>query len=154
MDNKKFTDYYYLLLLGLALLINDRLIYWLIAVVVGDNSLKDSFIMTFENYSVTKFLFLTIFRSIPYLVLIFIVWSLSRKNEFKAGVAVGGLIAVLFTTIWGLWELQICFFTDERCGSTQAIGYFILCFWAVLDCMIGCIIGGLFDFIYKRFRER
>lgn len=149
MKDEKFLRYYYYSVAGLALLINDRLIYWALAVIVRGDSLKDGFITTFDRYNFLAFFLLSIFRVIPYLILISLVRLSLKKLDVTIGIAIGGLIGVLSTTIWGMWSIQDCYFTDVRCSSTQAVGFLILTFWAIVAGFIGSLVGGLFHLIYR-----
>ncbi len=125
-------------LLLVALLINEHVVHWALAVKVGGYSVAAGFTDAFKYFSVGGYLFCTAFRLIPYmgLAITLLVLSKTKAKDFVLPVWIGGLIGILGTILWGLWMTQRPYYTDEHVSSTTAIAFLFIPLYA-------CFTGGL-----------
>ena len=140
--------YYWYVLILAALFINENVVKWVLAVVVGNYSVKEGYIDAFEYFSLGGYLFLTAFRSIPYFILWLAVKSyVKRESSMTAGIAWGGLIGILFMIVWGSWSAQHAYYTNEHVSSTSAIAFLLIPIYAIVTGFLGGFIGGLVSYV-------
>ncbi|NQX87792.1 MAG: hypothetical protein HRT77_03920 [Halioglobus sp.] len=140
--------YYCYVLILAALFINENIIQWILAVVVGHYSVKDAYIDAFEHFSIGGYAFLTAFRSIPYFILWFAVKSYVKKeSSMTVGIAWGGLIGILFMIVWGSWTAQHAYYTNEHVSSTTAIAFLFIPIYSIVTGLIGGFSGGLGSYV-------
>jgi hypothetical protein len=154
---KKILKFWYLIVLLLvALLVNENLVQWVLALQVGGLSAAAGFEDTFEHFTLYGYLFLTAFRFVPYvgLGIILVILSKSRVKDYVLPVFVGGLIGILAMILWGSWVSIRPFYTDERARSTTAIAFLFIPVFAVLTGAVGAVLLAVlytpFRFIFRR----
>ena len=132
----------------LFILINESTISWLLAVVVGQYGIVEGFEKAFRHFSITGFLLSSIFRLVPYLILILIVFksklTTSLAGWFAAWIAIS--VVVVFHA-YGYWEVQHSLYTPERTSSTASIAFMFIPFYAIFYALIAgavCYFLGLF----------
>ena len=134
-----FNHWYVAVLLLVALLIDENVVNWALAVKVGGYSTAGGFTEAFKDYSIFGYLFFTAFRLIPYigLAIILVVLSKTKAKDFVFPVFIGGLIGILTMYLWGAWTTLRPLYTVERASSTQAIAFLILPFYACFGGALG-----------------
>lgn len=133
-----FSKWYLLVLLLAALLINENLVQWALAVTVGHYSIAAGRADAFKYFTIGGYLFFTAFRLVPYVGLggILIVLSRTRLKDYVLPVFIGGLIGILAMILWGSWTAQHPYYTGEHVSSTTAIAFLFIPIYA-------CFTGGL-----------
>ena len=106
---KTILKYWYLIvLLLIALVINENMVQWALAVQVGGHSIAGGFEEAFEYFTIWGYLFFTTFRLVPYVGLgvILVILSKSKMKDYVLPVFIGGLIGILAMILWGSWMAQ------------------------------------------------
>ncbi len=154
---KTMIKYWHLILLLLtALIINENLVQWALAVQVGGHTIGSGFEEAFEHFTLSGYLFVTAFRFVPYMVLgiILVILSKTRFKDYVLPVFVGGLIGILAMIVWGSWMAQRPYYTDEHVSSTTAIAFLFIPIYAVPTGAIGAILLAVlyapFRFLFRR----
>ena len=145
---KDIKEYWYLfVLLPFALVINENVVQWALAVRVGGYTITDGFKDAFEHFTVFGYLFCTAFRMAPYagLALILFILSMTKLKDYVPPVLIGGLIGILAMILWGSWVAQRPYYTDEHVSSTTAIAFVFIPIYAVFTGATGVVIfAGLY----------
>lgn len=147
------TKTWYLIVLTLvALVINENVVQWALAIQVGGYSVASGFQDAFEYFTVSGYLFFTAFRLIPYLLLagVLVLLSTTRQKDYVFPVFIGGLLGILFMILWGSWEAQRPYYTGEHVSSTTALAFLFIPFYAIGTGAIG---AGLLAAIYTPIRH-
>ena len=133
-----FEYWYVLVLLLVALVANENVVQWALAVKVGGHSIAAGFADAFKYFSIIGYLFLTAFRLVPYvgLGIILIVLSKTKLKDYVLPVFIGGFVGILAMILWGSWMAQRPFYTGEHVSSTTAIAFLFIPFYA-------CATGGI-----------
>ena len=150
---KLILKYWYLaVILMTALVIDSHLVQWALAVIVGGYSLGAGFEDAFEHFTLVGYLLLTAFRIVPFFGLGIILFALSKggKKHYVLPVFIGGFLAVFGTTVWGYWETQHAYYTDEHVSSTTALGFLFTSYYA---CVIGAFGIGISFGLYALYRK-
>lgn len=99
--------YFWYTLAITALAVNENIVQWALAVIVGNYSIINGFNDAFEYFSVEGYAFFTLFRLIPYSMLAgMVLIGLKRRSPAVAGFAWGGLIGIVTMIVWGAWDTQ------------------------------------------------
>ena len=149
---KIMRKYWHLVLLLLAgLIVNENIVQWALAVQVGGMSVGAGFKDAFEYFSISGYLFFTAFRLIPYVGLgvALLILSKTKISDYSLAVFFGGLVGILTFTIWGSWEAQRPFYTDERASATTGLAFLFIPIYAVPAGLVGAILISVF---YTPFR--
>ncbi len=143
--------WYILLLLAVALIVNENLVQWALAVKVGGYTVVSGFRDAYEHYKVLGYLFFTAFRIAPYAFLGTILFVLSQSGErgYFFTVLFGGLAGILGFIVWGLWVSLRPFYTDEHVSSTTGIAFVFIPFYAAAA---GSALAALASAVYTPFR--
>lgn len=144
--------YWYLTVLLLtALVINENVIHWFLAIKAGGLSVIEGFKEAFKYFSFLGYLFFTAFRLVPYVGLGIILGILSKTkfSDFVPLVFIGGLVGILAMIIWGSWTAQSPLYTDEHISSTSALAFIFIPMYSVPSGAAGAI---LFALLYMPFR--
>jgi len=132
----------------MLLIVNENVVQWALAVIVGNYSMINGFKDAFEYFSIEGYLFFTAFRLIPYLILGLVVKSfIKKKRKIGLGIGWGGLVGIVFMIIWGSWFAQLPYYTDEHVSSTTAIAFIFIPIYAIVTGLIGGVIGGLMSLV-------
>ena len=155
---KTILKYWYLVVLLLvALVINESLVQWALAVRVGEHTLASGFEDAFEYFTIFGYLFLTVFRLVPYvgLGIILVILSRTKWKDYVLPVFIGGLLGILAIILWGYWSVQRPYYTDEHVSSTTAIAFLFIPMYAVLSGAIGAaLLAGIYTPIRYALRKR
>ena len=149
---KTILRYWYLVVLLLAaLVINENVVQWALAVRVGGYTVAAGFEDAFEYFTPFGYLFFTAFRLVPYvgLGIILVVLSETRLRDYCLPVFAGGLVGIVTIILWGLWMAQRPLYTDEHVSSTTAIAFLFIPVYAV---PAGAVGAALLAAIYTPFR--
>jgi len=150
--------YWYLIVLFLAaIVINENLIQWAIAVKVGGYTLATGFDDAFKFFNLPGYLLSSVFRLLPYAALgiILVTLSKTKRKNYVGPVFIGGLIGILSMILWGLWVSQRPLYTDEHASSTTAIAFLIIPFYAGATGALGAsIFAGVYSLIQYVLRKR
>jgi len=144
--------YWYLIALVLpALIINENVVRWALAVRVGGHSVGSGLTDAFKSFSIPAYLLSSGLRLIPYACLgtILVTISETRYRDYVPSVLSGGLIGILAMIVWGLWMALRPFYTDEHVSSTTAIAFVIIPIYAVGTGAIGAVLSAS---LYTPFR--
>jgi len=133
-----FKHWYLLVLLLVALVINENVVQWALAVKVGGHSIATGFADAFKYFTIVGYLFFTAFRLVPYIGLGIILFVLSKTKlkDYVLPVFIGGFIGILAMILWGSWMAQRPYYTDEHASSTTAIAFLFIPIYA-------CFTGGI-----------
>ncbi len=148
--------WYLIVLLLVALIVNENLVQWALAVQVGGHSVAAGFEDAFEYFTLFGYLFFTAFRFVPYvgLGIILVTLSKTRFKDYGLPVFVGGLIGILAMILWGSWMAQRPYYTDEHVSSTTAIAFLFIPIYAVPTGTIGAVLIAVlytpFRFMFRR----
>ena len=149
---KTILKYWYLVVLLLAaLVINENVVQWALAMRVGGHTVAAGFEDAFEYFTPFGYLFFTAFRLVPYVGLGIILFVLSRTKlkDYCLPVFAGGLVGILAIILWGSWMAQRPYYTDEHVSSTTAIAFVFIPIYAVPAGAVGAV---LLAAIYTPFR--
>lgn len=147
---------YLIVLAFAALLINENVVQWALAIYVGGYSVTAGFADAYEYFTVSGYLFFTAFRLIPYVILsgVLALLSITKQKDYVLPVFVGGLLGILAMILWGSWEALRPIYTSEHVSSTTAVAFLFIPFYASGAGIIG---AGLSAAVYtpvRHFRNR
>lgn len=129
-----------------ALIINENVVRWALAVKIGGHSIASGFADAFDGLTLGHYLFFLAFRLVPYigLELILIFLSKTKMRDFVISVFSGGLIGILIAIISGLWYSQRAIYTGAHVRSTYEVGFMAASIWA-------CLYGGVGTLAFAAF---
>ena len=140
MNNKQ--RIFWIAFIASFLFINEDLIHWLLAIFVENYGIVDGFKDAFKYFTFDGYLFFSVFRVIPYVILFIVIKALiKKKNKNYLGVAWGSLVGILFLITWGSWSSLHSLYTDEHTSSTTAIVFLFLPIYSIVTGLIGGLIG-------------
>jgi hypothetical protein len=142
--NEGITKYWYLAVLLLAaLIINENVVQWALAVKVGGYNIADGYSSAFRYFSVPGYLFFTAFRIIPYAILgmTLVALSKTKHSDYIPAVFIGGLAGIIIAIVSMSWDTMRPYYTDERVSSTTAINFLFIPFFAAF-------LGGIVSIIF------
>ena len=151
---KTIAKQWYLVILALvALLINENMVQWALALIVGQYGIAEGYKDVFEYFTVPGYLFFTGFRLVPYLGLGIILDALSktRLKDYVLPVFIGGLVGILAMILWGSWMAMRPYYTDAHVSSTTAIAFIFIPMYALATGAIGVLASAV---IYTPIRCR
>jgi hypothetical protein len=148
---------YILALLLLALLVNEQVLQWAVAVKVGGHTLSTGFQDAFKDFTVDGYLFFTAFRLLPYvgLGLVLVLISRSRLRDYVLPVFAGGVVGILAMIIWGSWMALRPIYAGGHVASTTAIAFIFIPLYAVLSGAIAALAAAaIYTPLRSRFRQQ
>jgi hypothetical protein len=125
----------------IALIVNENLVQWALAIFVGHLSVIDGFRDAFKYFTLLGYLFFTVFRLIPYLGLAVVLNAIerSRLKDFTFPVQLGGIIGILSIILWGSWTAMRPLYTGQHVSSTTAIAFVFIPIYACFSGMVGAV---------------
>jgi len=139
--------YFWYTLCIVALVVNENIVQWALAVIVANFSFINGFKDAFEYFSVGGYAFFTLFRLIPYAMLTgAVLIGMKRQSPAVNGFAWGGLIGIVTMIVWGSWDAQRDYYTGEHVSSTTNIAFLVI---PILALFTGCI-GALSGYVIQR----
>jgi len=139
---KILREYWYLVvLLFAALVVNENIVQWVLAVQIGGHTVGTGFEDAFEYFTIFGYLFLTAFRLVPYagLGIAVVILSKTKLKNYVLPVFIGGLIGILVIIIRGSWMALRPFYTEEHVSSTTAVSFIIIPIYAVPAGVLGAV---------------
>jgi hypothetical protein len=131
-------------LFAAALLVNEDLVAWVLAVFVGGYGVGAGFGRAFEYFTLDGYLLTTAARLVPYGLVGIVALVLFRRGSAAApGVAWGGLLGVFAIMVWGLWTAQYPLYAGGDVSSTTAIAFLIVPVYAIAGGLVGALLGCL-----------
>ena len=125
-----------------ALLLNENLVQWALAVRVGNLGLTEGFTDAYRFFTLAGYAFFTAFRLVPYVLLALAVrWAVKKKRKAAAGIAWGGLLGIALMIASSLWAALMPLYTGEHASSTTAIAFLFIPFFAVVTGAMGSLAG-------------
>ena len=93
---------YVAVLMSAAFLVNENIVQWALAVIVGDYGVVEGFKDAFKYFTIFGYLFLTAFRIIPYVGLGVVLYLLSKTkfNDYNFPIFIGGICGILMMILW------------------------------------------------------
>ena len=148
------SRFYWILFWLLAVLLNENVVQWALAIWVGGYSVSDGFDSAFKFFTPLGYAFFTLFRMIPYVILAKIIdRSSDRKIWATRAIAWGGLAGIVSMIVWGSWVSLHSLYTDAHASSTTAIAFLFIPVWAILTGFIGSLLGVLVAFVGRKLRK-
>jgi hypothetical protein len=148
---------YILALLLLAILVNEQVLQWAVAVKVGGYAVSTGFQDAFKDFTVVGYLFFTAFRLVPYVGLGFalVLISRSRLRDYVLPVFAGGVVGILATIVWGSWMDLRPIYAGWHVSSTTAIAFIFIPLYAVLSGAIAALVAAaIYTPLRSRFRQQ
>jgi hypothetical protein len=139
---KILREYWYLVvLLFAALVVNENIVQWVLAVQIGGHTVGTGFEDAFEYFTIFGYLFLTAFRLVPYagLGIAVVILSKTELKNYVLPVFIGGLMGILVIILWGSWMALRPFYTEEHVSSTTAVSFIIIPIYAVPAGVLGAV---------------
>lgn len=125
-----------------ALLLNENLVQWVLAVQVGKLGLMEGFTDAYRFFTLAGYAFFTAFRLVPYLLLAWVVRSsIKKKRKATVGIAWGGLLGIALMIASSLWAALMPLYTGEHASSTTAIAFLFIPFFAIVTGAMGSLAG-------------
>jgi hypothetical protein len=148
--NKTSIKWFWYVLFFMAFFVNENLVQWALAVIVGHFNVLDGFKDAFKFFTFNSYVFFTSIRLIPYLLLGGIVLILVKKQKAAAvGVSWGGLFGVSAMIIYGSWSSLHSLYSGGHVSSTTGLVFLVLPFFAIISGVIGGLIGRGISFLYE-----
>ena len=148
---------YILALLLLAILVNEQVLQWAVAVKVGGYAVSTGFQDAFKYFTVDGYLFFTAFRLLPYagLGLALVLISRSRLSDYVLPVFAGGVVGILAMIVWGSWMALRPLYAGGHVSSTTAIAFIFIPLYAVLSGAIAALVAAaICTPLRSRFRQQ
>ena len=144
---------YWSVLLITALVINEHVVQWALAVHVGGYSVGAGFADAFAHFNMLGYVFFTTFRLVPYVLLGLLLAFLERTrfSDYSAPVLVGGFIGIVAMILVVTWGAQAPYYTDVRVSSTTALAFLFVPVYAVPAGLFGAALAAA---LYTPFRAR
>ena len=122
--------------------LNEDFAQWLLAMQVGGLNFVEAFNEAYSPFMWGSYLFSSIFRAIPFALLVMVVLSYTFKNNNAAkGIGWAGLVSISIANIYGYWRALHAFYTPEHVSSTTAISFIFIPFNSVLCGAVGGAVG-------------
>lgn len=146
--NKTSIKWFWYFLFFMAFFVNENMVFWALAIIVGNYNVTDAFSKTFKYFTFGGYAFFTAIRLIPYLILGGVVALLkARQKRATAGIAWGGLAGIVYMIVSESWKVQHAFFTGEHVSSTTGLAFLVIPFFAIVTGLIGALTGWAISFI-------
>ena len=138
----KSLNFFQGVLIASLFLVNEGTVQWALAIRIGNYSFVEGFTDALKYFSIVGFLFLTVLRAVPLLLLHSIVKRLLRK-KFKQtwGAAIGGFIGIWWCYIWMTWDSLLPLYTENRVSSTTTLIFLFIPIYSSITGAIGASVG-------------
>jgi hypothetical protein len=147
--SKNSIKWFWVTLFLVAIFVNENLVQWALAVIVGHYSVTNGFKDAFKYFSFGGYAFFTAIRLIPYLILGVIILTIRRKKT-APGIAWGGLSGILVMIVSASWDALHPFYSGEHVSSTTALAFLVIPFMAIVTGIIGALAGWVICFIINK----
>jgi hypothetical protein len=140
--NKASIRWFWLIMFFIALFVNENLVQWILAVIVGHHTVIDGFKDAFKHFSLNGYMFFTILRLVPYIILGIVVIILQRKpKDITVGIAWGGLFGIVAMILYESVSALLPIYTGQHVSSTTGLVFLVIPFLAIVTGVIGGLIG-------------
>ena len=136
-----------MVLIIFSLILNENMVQWVQAVLIGEMSLMEGFRDAYSEFRLNSYILFTVFRIIPYLLLVPWLWWLSRSRfkRYTISSFVGGLAGIFGMFVWMVWGMQSHYYTGELVSSTTGLGFIFVGIYGIPVAVVGIIIAVAFD---------
>ena len=142
---------FWILVIAAFVVINEILVDWVLAVLVGDYGVAEGVSEVTRYLTVDSLLFAAGFRAFPYGALLLVGLTSRLKHSVPGKLALWlALLAIAVIHFWGYWAMQYSFYTPDYTSSTSSLE---LIFVPIHALWIGAITGG-FGFVLATFGIR
>lgn len=154
--NTALKRWYVVVLAVCALLINEYLVQWILAVAVGHHTLGSGLKDVVKDFSITSHATLTLLRVFPYAGLgaVLVAVSRTRFRDCVAPLFIGGFPGILFVTVWGYWAVFVEYYTGEHVSSTSSLVFVFAPLYAGLAGATGAVAAAILYTPFRFFLKR
>ena len=136
------SKWFWIALWVTALLLNENMVQWALAVQLGQLGFLEGCKDGYRYFTLGGYAFFTAFRLIPYLLLALAVrLSIRKKRKATVGIAWGGLLGIALMIASSLWAALMPLYTGEHASSTTAIAFLFIPFFAIVTGAMGSLAG-------------
>ena len=132
---------FWIVLFTAFVVINETLVDWVLAIVVGDYGVAEGFARVTRFLTVDSLLFAAGFRAIPYGALLLVGLTTRLKHSIPGKFALWlALLAIAEIHFSGYWGMQHSLYTEAHTSSTSALA---IIFVPIHAAWMGAIAGGV-----------
>ena len=136
--NKRF----WIVLITAFVVINEILVDWVLAVLVGDYGVAEGVSEVTRYLTVDSLLFAAGFRAVPYGALLLVGLTTRLKHTIPGKLALWlALLAIAAIHFWGYWAMQYSFYTPDYTSSTSELELIFVPIHALWIGAITCWVG-------------
>ena len=133
---------FWIVLFTAFVVINETLVDWVLAIVVGDYGVAEGFARATRFLTVDSLLFAAGFRAIPYGALLLVGLTTRLKHTIPGKLALWlALLAIAAIHFWGYWAMQYSFYTPDYTSSTSELELIFVPIHALWIGAITCWVG-------------
>ena len=147
--SKNSIKWFWVTLFFTAVFVNENLVQWALAVIVGHYGIIGGFKDAFKYFSFGGYAFFTAIRLIPYLILGVIILMIKHKKT-APGIAWGGLSGILVMIVLASWDALHPIYSGEHVSSTTGLAFLVIPFFAIVTGIIGALAGWVICFIINK----
>ena len=133
---------FWILVIAAFVVINEILVDWVLAVLVGDYGVAEGVSEVTRYLTVDSLLFAAGFRAIPYGALLLVGLTTRLKHTIPGKLALWlALLAIAAIHFWGYWAMQYSFYTPDYTSSTSELELIFVPIHALWIGAITCWVG-------------
>ena len=133
---------FWIALIAAFVVINEILVDWVLAVLVGDYGVAEGVSEVTRYLTVDSLLFAAGFRAIPYGALLLVGLTSRLKHSVPGKLALWlALLAIAVIHFWGYWAMQYSFYTPDYTSSTSELELIFVPIHALWIGAITCWVG-------------
>ena len=133
---------FWIALIAAFVVINEILVDWVLAVLVGDYGVAEGVSEVTRYLTVDSLLFAAGFRAFPYGALLLVGLTTRLKHTIPGKLALWlALLAIAAIHFWGYWAMQYSFYTPDYTSSTSELELIFVPIHALWIGAITCWVG-------------
>ena len=133
---------FWIVLITAFIVINEILVDWVLAVLVGDYGVAEGFSEVTRYLTVDSLLLAAGFRAVPYGALLMVGLTTRLKHSVPGKLALWlALLAIAAIHFWGYWAMQYSFYTPDYTSSTSELELIFVPIHALWIGAITCWVG-------------
>ena len=133
---------FWIALIAAFVVINEILVDWVLAVLVGDYGVAEGVSEVTRYLTVDSLLFAAGFRAVPYGALLLVGLTSRLKHSVPGKLALWlALLAIAVIHFWGYWAMQYSFYTPDYTSSTSELELIFVPIHALWIGAITCWVG-------------
>ena len=133
---------FWIALIAAFVVINEILVDWVLAVLVGDYGVAEGVSEVTRYLTVDSLLFAAGFRAFPYGALLLVGLTSRLKHSVPGKLALWlALLAIAAIHFWGYWAMQYSFYTPDYTSSTSELELIFVPIHALWIGAITCWVG-------------